>query len=182
MKPPSSIALRKSTRILFFCALAALLWLAGYGYKRGFTRSWREAVFAEFRKHGIEVTFKKLTLDPFRGLVAREAVLYETSNRSRVLAEIDQAVLSVDLGRLARKRNFLTALELRDARLSLPIDPSNPSAPPLQIEHLRAHLFFPDQQVRVQQAEALVLGCRLSAQGWLTHPPTLQPAQPNAPR
>ncbi|MEK0447670.1 MAG: hypothetical protein RLZZ399_2991, partial [Verrucomicrobiota bacterium] len=52
--------------------LAALLWTAWYGSKRGFTRSVREAVFAEFRQHGVEITFKKLTLDPFRGLVARD--------------------------------------------------------------------------------------------------------------
>jgi hypothetical protein len=150
--------------------LATLVWTAWYGSKRGFTRSVREAVFAEFRQHGVEITFKKLTLDPFRGLVARDVTLFDAADRRQVLAQIDQAVLSVDLSRFARGRRLLTALELRDARLSLPIGSPESGTTPLQVEQLRARLFFQNKQVRVEQAEARVIGFRLRAKGWLTNP------------
>lgn len=147
----------------------ALLWVGWYGYKKGLTRHWREIVTREFRRRGIEVSFKKLTLDPFRGLVAREVTLFDAADRLRLVAEIDSAVLSVDLGRFVNGRPFLTALELRDAQLSLPMQLLNEGGKRLEIRNLRARIYFPDKQVQLASAEARVMGCRVSAQGWLAN-------------
>ncbi len=176
MKTIAAKLLRRSGQLLLVLCLAGLLGTGWYGYKRGFTHRWRESVFEEFRRHGVEVTFRQLTLDPFRGLVARYVTLYDTTDRHRVLAEIDHAVLSVDLSRLARGRPFLTALELRDTRLSLPLEANHSSGKRLEVNNLRARLFFPNKQIHIAQADARVLGCRIRAQGWIANPGAFQPA------
>lgn len=161
-------------RIAVLAVSACLLWLGWYGAKKGLTRTWRERVFKEFRKHGIEVSFKRLTANPWRGFVASEVQLFESSDRKKVLATVDQITLSVDFGRLIRKRNFLSALELRDARLSLPLEPRNPSSKRLEVQNLNARLLLPAHQIRLLYADAKILGLRIRAQGSLANPDKIQ--------
>jgi hypothetical protein len=160
----------RGLKILLFLAVAAAIWGGWYAAKRGLTRSWRERVFAEFRSRGIEVTFKKLTVDPLRGFVARDVAIYDANDRLRVLAEIDRLTLTLDWNRLVRRRTFVTALELHDARLSLPLDRHNPAGRRMSVEKLRARLLFPEKQIRLVYAEALVLGMSLRAEGRLANP------------
>ena len=168
--------LRRVLRVLLVLAAATLVWACWYAAKRGLTRSWRERVFAEFRARGIEVTFKKLTVDPLRGFVARDVAIYDANDRQRILAEIDRLTLNLDWNRLVRRRTFVTALELHDARLSLPLDRRNPTGRRVAVERLRARLLFPEKQIRLVYAEALVLGMRLRAEGRLANPGAM--AQP----
>ena len=166
--------LRRVLRVLLFLVLATLVWACWYAAKRGLTRSWRERVFAEFRSRGIEVTFKKLTVDPLRGFVARDVAIYDANDRQRLLAEIDRLTLNLDWNRLVRRRTFVTALELHDARLSLPLDRRNPAGSRVAVERLRARLLFPEKQIRLVYAEALVLGMALRAEGRLANPGALE--------
>jgi hypothetical protein len=103
---------RSPLKIFALVLAISVVCLGWYGAKQGLRRSWRERVFEEFRQRGIEVTFKRLTVDPWRGFVAREVKIYETAERRHILAEIDQAILSIDFSRLIRRKNFLSALEL----------------------------------------------------------------------
>jgi len=166
--------LRRVLRVLLFLAVAGLVWTCWYAAKRGLTRSWRERVFAEFRSRGIEVTFKKLTVDPLRGFVARDVAIYDANDRQRILAEIDRLTLNLDWNRLVRRRTFVTALELHDARLSLPLDRRNPAGRRVAVERLRARVLFPEKQIRLVYAEALVLGMKLRAEGRLANPGTIE--------
>jgi hypothetical protein len=161
---------RKLLRTFGVVASIFALWLGWYGAKKGLTRTWRERVFAEFRKQGIEITFKRLTADPWRGFVASEVQVFESADRKKVLANVDQIVLSVDFGRLLRKKNFLSALELRDARLSLPLDRKDPQSKRLEVENLNARLLLPNRQIRLLHADAKLLGLRIRAQGSLANP------------
>ena len=78
--------LRRFLQIFLALLCGGILWAGWYGAKRGLTRSWRERVFAEFRARGVEITFKKLTADPFRGFVAREVIIFDANDRQRTLA------------------------------------------------------------------------------------------------
>jgi hypothetical protein len=162
-------------RVTLGVAVLCAVWLSWYGAKKGLTRTWRERVFSEFRKHGIEVTFKRLTADPWRGFVANEVMIFESADRKNVLATVDQIVLSVDFGRLLRRKNFLSALELRDARLSLPVNRRDPNSKRLEVNNLHARLLLPRSQIRLLQADAKLLGIRVRAQGSITNPERIQP-------
>ena len=77
-----------------FTLLAAGLLVAGwYAYNKGFTRKWRELVTDEFRKRDVELSMRRLTLEPFRGIVAKEVKVYETRGRKRTVAVVDEVVL-----------------------------------------------------------------------------------------
>ncbi len=165
--------LRRFFQTVLILLCASLLWAAWYGAKRGLTRSWRERIFAEFREQGIEIAFKKLTADPFHGFVAREVAIFDANDHQRILAEIDHLTLNIDWSRLIKKRPFVSALELRNARLSLPLNRRDPQSQRLEITRLQARLLLPEKQVRLVHAEARALGIKLRAEGWISNPASL---------
>jgi hypothetical protein len=152
---------------LFICGLGATAW---YAYDKGFTKKWRGLIQEEFRKQGFEVTLRRLTIDPFRGLVAKEVKVFETKNRRRTLAVIDEMTLGINYANAIRGRAFLDTLDLRDANLSLPLDPANPRRDRLEITKLNARLFLPHNQIYLARAEAEVAGIRVFATGRLLNP------------
>lgn len=150
------------------------MWAAWYGYDRGFTRKWRGYVSDEFRKRGVELTLRRLTLDPFRGLVAREVKVFDARDRRRTLAQVDEMILGLNYANLLRGKPFLDSVDLRDARLAMPLDPRNPRGPALEIARLDARVFLPPEQIYLARAEADLYGVRLSASGRVLHPDTLR--------
>lgn len=161
----------------FAILLAAVLGAGWYVYDKGFTRKWREQVSAEFRKRGVEVSLRRLTLDPFRGLVARELKIYDARDRRRLLAVIDEVQLGMNYASLARGQVSLDSLDLREATLSLPVDPTQRQSPKVEISRLNARLFLPLQQIYLAHAEAEIFDVQVSASGRLINPQAFRPAR-----
>ncbi len=155
---------------LFALLLAATLGALYYAYEKGFTSKWRNYVTEEFRKRGVEVTLRQLTLDPLRGLVAKDVRIFDARDRRRTIAVINEMALQVNYANLARGKTFLDALELRDANLSLPLNPEKPRGPKIDISRLNARLFLPPQQIYLAHADAEIFGLRVSAAGRIIHP------------
>ena len=162
--------MRRVLLILFALIAATLLGAGWYAYHKGFTSKWRDLVTKEFRKRGVEVALRRLTLDPLRGLVAKEVRVYETKERKRTIAFIDEMVLQVNYANLARGKPFLDALDLRNASLSLRLDPGKSRGQRIGIAKLNARLFLPPQQLYLAHAEAEVFGVRVHAAGRLINP------------
>jgi len=172
---PKSGFVRRVLLAFFALLLTAVLGAGWYVYKQGFTRKWRDQVTAEFRQRGVEVSLRRLTLDPFRGLVARELKVYDARDRRRVLAVIDEVQLDVNYANLVRGQTFLDALDLRETTLALPIDPEQPQGAKIEISRLNARLFLPPQQVYLAHAEAEIFGLQISASGRLINPQAFRP-------
>ncbi len=149
---------------IVFGLLAALGW---YVYDRGLTRHWRNYLVHQFRAKGFEVSMKRVTLNPFRGLIAQEVKIYDVHNRYHVLAIIDDVTLGVNYANAIRGKPFLDSIDLRDARLSLPLDLADPRSETVDILHLYARLFFPPQQIFLSRGEAEINGVRVAASGKL---------------
>ena len=115
-------------RLVLLAALVLVIWAGWYVYRKGFTKKWRQFVSAEFRKRGVEISFSRLTLDPVHGLVARDVVIVDTKDHKK-LAVINRIALDINFNNFLRGKPFLKGLDLRDARLSLPLDPSDPVEP-----------------------------------------------------
>lgn len=162
--------MRRVLLTLFVLFLAAALGGLWYASNKGFTSKWRGYVREEFHKRGVEVTLRRLTLDPLRGLVAKEVRVFDARDKKRVLAEIDEMVLQINYANLIRGKTFLDALDLHDANLSLPIDPQKPHGHKVEIAHLNGRLFLPPQQLYLAYADAEVFGLHVSASGRLIHP------------
>jgi hypothetical protein len=159
--------------------LGAIVGIGGGGYylaKRGFGREWRYRVVEELRKHGVEATIGRLTLDPFRGLVAKNVRIFDYKNREKILALISEVSLDINYAALIHHEPFLNALDVRDAQIILPFKTAGEKTGRAQLTNLRAHVYFPPEQIYVSQAEGIFCGIRISATGQLIKHENYQPS------
>jgi hypothetical protein len=170
------------TALIGLLLLGTLLWAGWYVYNRGFTRKWREQLAAELRSRGLDFEARKLTLNPFEGLVAEEAHLYLLDEHRTPLLYISRAAVDINYVNLILKKPFLNSLDVRGARLSLPVDMSDPEGPKFRLRKFQAKLSFQPGEVRLTQAEGDCYGVQLSVSGTLLHPESLSPGgQPVSP-
>ncbi len=168
--------LAASGRRLFVLALIALLlWGGWYLANKGFGRQWRTTVADELRKRGIEASVRRLTVDPFRGLVAQDVRIYEFGNRDKPLAVISELSLDINYAALLHRQPFLNAIDLRNAEVTFPNPGGDPKAPRANLQNFRAHVYFPPEQIYISQAEGIFCGVRVSATGQLLKREDYQP-------
>src|SRR5213075_2262940 len=92
LRPPrqrrkSTWAHRTAVTFVRLVILGLILGVGGVGYylaKRGFGRQWRDRVVEELRKHGVEANIGRLTLDPFRGLIAKNVRIFDYKNHENI--------------------------------------------------------------------------------------------------
>ena len=166
--------LRRARRVVAIAIrltiLAALIAIVGGGYylaRRGFGREWRYRIVEELHKRGVEAQIGRITLDPFRGLVAKNVRIFDYRNRENTLALISEVSLDINYAALIHHEPFLNALDVRDAQITFPIKTAEEKASRAQLTNLRAHIYFPPEQIYVSQAEGIFCGIRLSARGQL---------------
>ncbi len=150
--------------------LAVILGIGGGGYylaKRGFGRQWRYRVVEELHKRGVEASIGRLTLDPFRGLIAKNVRIFDYKNRENILALISEVSLDINYAALIHHEPFLNALDVRDAQIILPFKTADEKGNRAVLTNLRAHVYFPPEQIYVSQAEGIFCGVRISATGQL---------------
>lgn len=155
---------------LFILIGAGLLGSGWYVYNKGFTRKWRSFVSEEFKRNGIDLTLRKLTLNPFRGLIAKEVKVFDARDRKLRRAVIDEMRLVINWANLIRGQTFIDALDLRDATLSIPIDAKNPDGPKFEVRRLSGRLFLPPDQIYLSSLEAELYGIRVTASGRVVNP------------
>jgi hypothetical protein len=150
--------------------LAAIVGSIGGGYylaRRGFGRQWRYRVVEELHRQGVEADIGRLTLDPFRGLIARNVRIFDYKNRDNTLARISEISLDINYAALIHRQPFLNALDVRDAQITLPLKAAEGKNEKAQLTNFRAHVYFPPEQIYVSQAEGIFCGIRISASGQL---------------
>src|ERR1051326_5888882 len=166
-------------KLLRVATLAAIFAAIGVGYylgKRGFGREWRARVVEELHKRGVEAYIGRLTLDPFRGLVARNVRIFDYKNRENTLALISEVSLDINYAALIHHQPFLNALDVRDAQITLPLKAAEGKAEKAQLTGFRAHVYFPPEQIYVSEAEGILCGIRISATGQLIKRNNYQPS------
>ncbi len=164
--------LRRLTALAVVLALlGGLFWSGWYVYNRGFTRKWRAQLAAELRHRGLDFSARRLTLNPFEGLTAENVRIYLLDEQHTQLIYVDKVAVDIDLVAFIRHKPFLNSLDLRGARLTLPVDMAGPQgARKLKLRRLSAKIDFLPDEVRVSQADGEFYGLQLSASGSLLHP------------
>src|SRR5213080_822671 len=163
-------------RLVVFVAIAVSLSGGWYLAKRGFGRQWRYRVVEELHKRGVEASIGRVTLKPFRGLVANNVRIFDYKNREKTLALISEVSLDVNYAALIHHEPFLNALDVRDAEITLPFKAAAGQTEKAQLTNLRAHVYFPPEQIYVSQAEGIFCGIRISATGQLIKRENYQPS------
>jgi AsmA-like protein len=165
-------------RLLILAVMFGVLGSGWYLAKRGFGRQWRSLVVEELHKHGVEASVGRLTLDPFRGLVAKNVRIFDYKNRENTLAVITEISLDINYAALIHHESFLNALDVRNARITLPLATAAGPTEKVQLDNFRAHVYFPPEQIYVSQAEGLFCGIRISATGQLIKRENYKPSPP----
>src|SRR5213593_1096567 len=172
---------RIALSVMRLAILAAIFGIVGGGYylaKRGFGREWRYRVVEELHKRGVEADIGRLTLDPFRGLVAQNVRIFDYKNRENTLAVISEISLDINYAALIHHEPFLNALDVRNAQITLPLRAANGRTDKAQLNNLRAHVYFPPEQIYVSQVEGIFCGVRISATGQLIKRENYKPSPP----
>src|SRR5438093_3723966 len=165
--------------VMRLAVLAATFGIIGGGYylaKRGFGREWRSRVVEELHKRGVEAYIGRLTLDPFRGLVARNVRIFDYKNHENTLAVISEVSLDINYAALIHHQPFRNALDVSDAQINLPLKTTEGKTDKAQLTDFRAHVYFPPEQIYVSQAEGTLCGIRISATGQLIKRENYQPS------
>ena len=160
-------------RLLWLAGLLILVMLAWGGYyvcNHGFSRHWRVRVSQEFKRRGLDLYVHRLTLDPIQGFVAREVEIFDANDPEKVLATIDRVALDINFTNLLHGRQFLDAVDMRNADLSVPVNPDDPHSERVTVSHLNARIIFPPHEWYVSEADASMYGMEISAHGRLQNP------------
>jgi AsmA-like protein len=165
-------------RLAIFAVVSAVLGSGWYLAKRGFGRQWRSLVVEELHKRGVEASVGRLTLDPFRGLVAKNVRIFDYKNRENTLALISEISLDINYAALIHHESFLNALDVRNAQITLPLATTEERTGKIQLNNFRAHIYFPPEQIYVSQAEGIFCGIRVSASGQLIKRENYKPSPP----
>ncbi len=160
-------ALRALVRLTILLVVAGLALGSWYLARKGFSRSWRNLVVEELHKRGVEASVRRLTLDPFRGLIARDVRIFDYRKRDQTLAVVSEISLDINYAALFHHQPFLNALDIRNGDLSIPLPPVAGQVAHANLTRFRAHVYFPPERIEVKQAEGMFCGIRISATGQL---------------
>lgn len=158
-------ALRTLFRLTILLLVVGLAWSAWYLARKGFSRNWRNLVVEELHKRGVEASVRRLTLDPFRGLIARDVRIYDYKKRDQTLAVVSEISLDINYAALFQHQPFLNAIDIRNGDLTIPLPPVAGQVAHADLTRFRAHVYFPPERIEVSQAEGFFCGVRISATG-----------------
>ena len=167
MRRSSQIAL-----VLFVLIVIGGAWVAYYAQGKGFTHRWRHIVTEEFEKRGVHATIRRLTLDPLRGLIAKDVLLYEDAAHQILLMRVSQIALDINVSDLQNREFSLRAFEIRNAAITIPLDPARKlRGEQLVLDNFSARVLMPPDQIEIVRAEAFVHGVGITVSGSLFRPP-----------
>ena len=165
-------------RFAIVVLIAASISGGWYLARKGFRGRTRDRIVEELHRRGVEASIGHLTLNPFRGLVARNVRIFSYRDRSTTLAFINEIVLDINYAAFFHHQPFLNALDVRNAEVTLPLKGTERKREPPQLRKFNAHIYFPPEQIFVSQAEGIFCGVRISATGQLIKRGDYKPSPP----
>ncbi len=159
-------------RVIRLAAASALLAVIVYAGTDAFGRQWRDFVTGQLAERGLHMDFRRLVLDPFGGLMARDVRLYSRSDRQELLVSVDRLRMDVEFGRLVERRFEVQGFELSKARLSIPVKGQDEDGADtmIEVEDLSARAFLRERRLELRHAEGTISGIRLRIAGEMLLP------------
>lgn len=137
-------------------ALVATLWWANH---TGLPDSWRTAIENAIARKGAHVTIGRLSYHPLQGVVAAKVRVFSDAARLHEISRLASVILDFDKTKLARGIIDLTKIQLKDAELTLPVNPKDPAATPLEVTDANGTLFMPGgRRFEIHNASGRIAG------------------------
>lgn len=151
--------------LFILCILASIVWLNVVGLP-DFAKN---AIHDELIKHGFDLNFSTARLSWHQGIVAEEI----NFGSSKILGDsqifIDSLKIDLDLKCLFSGRFSVNSIELKNAKLSIPLQGSKHDQQ-FVIENLNLHLDFPETNLwHITAANFNCLGADFSLSGYVTN-------------
>ena len=156
---------------LFWLGLMSALIAGGvFIFSPTFSRNWRSFVIEQLEMRGVHLDFAKLTVDPFRGIVARDVQVFNDDDHTQVVAKVERVNLDFDFGKMLRGDFTVEALDLAETNISLPVDPEHPELTVVDVKDLTARIFLTDDRLDIKKAEGVLEGIQISVTGSIMLP------------
>ncbi len=142
----------------------------------------RRAVAAELRQRGLEVTFDRLRLRWYQGLVAERVSGQTPGDPRRLRWAADELELKVHWRALWRRRALeIHTLTLRNGHLVIPLAEPDVPSEELEADQISARLDLANPALwRVEELSGRLLGLTVRVQGAVTNGFALMPRAPRA--
>ena len=165
--------LRRNLRSLVFVLIAAAIPAAGitlwWANRTGLPASWRAVIEREAGRQGLHMKIGALSYLPLRGVAASKVHIFADAERRQEISKVERVLLDFDKTKLARGIVHINKIELRDATLSMPVDPEAPEAGTLEVTGAHGTLLMPGgRRFEIREARGLVAGIQLSLNARLT--------------
>lgn len=132
---------------LFFFALIPISILGLYwANKTGLPSTWRTAIEQEISKRGIHVEIGSLSYIPLKGFVASKVRVYAEEERVHEISKLERVQLVLDYASLANGKFRLRKIELRNAELSIAVDPNQPAGDALEFTKIYGTVLIPNEK------------------------------------
>ena len=148
--------------VLFIGLPVAIVYLREVGIGFGVS----ERVAAALSGNGFRTEIGKLSVDPFKGLIANNVEVWEAAGDGRSLARIERLVVSVNFTDLLAGRIAVDHVQLDETDISIPMG-TQPDDARLNVKGVSAELFFQGDQVRISSFEGVVQGVKVVLSGSL---------------
>lgn len=140
-------------------ALGALWW----ANHTGLPESWRATIEREVSKQGAHIKIGALSYLPLRGVAASDVRVFSDAAHVHEISRLEQVLLDFDKTKLARGKVQLTRIELKNAGLSLPVDPNDPESDSLEVTGANGTLYMPGgRRFEVRNASGRIAGIKVS--------------------
>ena len=155
--------LRSLLYLLIAAALMAAGWTLWWANRTGLPDSWRAAIEREVSRHGAHVKIGGLSYLPLRGVLATKVRVFSDAGHIHEISRFERVVLDFDKTKLARGIVHLNKVVLRDATLSLPVDPDDPQSRSLEVSGANGTLLMPgDQRFEIRNASGRIAGIEVN--------------------
>jgi hypothetical protein len=155
--------LRSLVFLLIAVAIVAGGWLLWWANRTGLPESWRAGIEKEISHHGLNVKIGALSYLPLRGVVASKVRVFSDPECLYEISRLERVVLDFDKTKLARGHVRINKLVLRDATLSLPVDPDHPEGGTLEVSGACGTLLMPGgKRLEIRDARGRIAGIEVS--------------------
>jgi len=159
--------LTRNLRSLAFLVVAfAILGVIGtlwWANRTGLPESWRATLENEISKQGAHIKIGALSYLPFRGVAASDVRVYSDAAHQHEISRLERVLLDFDKTKLARGKVHLTKLELKNAGLSLPVNPNDPHSDALEVTDANGTLLMPGgRRLEVRNATGRIEGIKVA--------------------
>ncbi|MEI8038109.1 MAG: AsmA-like C-terminal region-containing protein [Verrucomicrobiota bacterium] len=155
--------LRSLAFLMIATAVVALLATLAWANHTGLPESWRTAIEREIGKQGAYVKIGHLSYHPLRGVVASKVRVFADPQNLHEVSRLESVILDFDKTQLARGIVHLTKIQLQDAQLTLPLNPNDPAAAPLEVTGAYGTLFMPgERRFEIRNARGRIAGIEVN--------------------